>query len=156
MTKMKWPGALSLRSIWSARFTIIGVIAIGSGLGVSIWLASDASSGKPPSAAQSALFVVVAGLLQLAGTGLFAFGRPSQERTRTTLRHLGKTLQRIVEAKKIAEVAIDDGTASVTKAAVGELSFRLDTIQQQLTTELEDWSIGHPALVRENFLKESE
>lgn len=153
---MKWPEALSLKSIWGARFTIIGVISIVLGLGVSIRLAYDASSQTPPSAAQSALFVVLAGLFQVAGTGFFAYGRPSQERTRTTLRHLGKTLQKIVEAKKIAETAIDDGTSSVTKAAVGELSFRLDTIQQQLTTELEDWSIGHPALVQEDFLKESE
>jgi hypothetical protein len=151
---MKWPDALSPKSIWGARFTIVGVIAIAVGLGVSMQLAHDASSKTPPTAAQSALFVVVAGLFQVAGTGLFAYGRPSQERSRTTLRHLGKTLQKIDEAKKIAEIAIDDGTAAMTKAAVGELSFRLDTIQQQLTTELEDWSIGHPALVRENFLKE--
>jgi hypothetical protein len=149
-----WPKALTPTSIWRARFTIFGVIAIIVGLAISAKLASDASSETPPSAAQSALFVVVAGLFQVAGTGLFAYGRPSQDRTRTTLRHLGKTLEKIVEAKVIAETALDDGTATVTRAAVGELSFRLDTIEQQLTTELEDWSIGHPALVHEKFLEE--
>lgn len=152
---MTWPKALTPTSIWRARFTIGGVVAIGLGLAVSAMLAFEASSQTPPSAAQSALFVIVAGLFQVAGTGLFAYGRPSQDRTRTTLRHLGKTLEKIAEAKAIAETAVDDGTASVTKAAVGELSFRLDTIEQQLTTELEDWEIGHPALVHENFLRET-
>jgi hypothetical protein len=153
---VKWPEAINRKSIWAARFTVGGVLAILVGLGVSVKLAYAASSHSPPSAAQSALFVVVAGLFQVAGTALFAYGRPSQDRTQTTLRHLGKTLQKIAEARKLAETATDDGTAAVTKSAVGELSFRLDTIEQQLTTELEDWSIGHPSLVQENFLEEPE
>lgn len=153
---MTHASTLTWKSVWRARFTVGGIIAILISLVVSVLLASDASSSSPPTASESALFVVVAGLFQVAGTALFAYGRPSQDRTRTTLRHLGKTLQKIAEAKAIAETATDDGTAAVTKAAVGQLSFLLDTIEQQLTTELEDWSIGHPALMHENFLREPE
>ena len=118
-------------------------------------LAFTASSTAPPDGAQSALLVLVAGLLQVAGTALFAHGRPSVETTKTSIRHVAKVLQRIIDAKRVAEAAIDDGTAPVTRAAVGELSFRLEAIEQQLATNLEDWAIGHPSLITEDFLKET-
>jgi hypothetical protein len=136
--------------------SIGGVLCIVVGVGVTAILAFAASSTDPPDGAQSALLVLIAGLFQIAGTALFASGRPSRVTTKTSIRHVGKALRNIVEAKAIAEAAIDNGTAKVTKAAVGELSFRLEAIEQQLTTDLEDWAIGHPTLINEDFLKEIE
>lgn len=133
-----------------------GVLCIVLGFCVTALLAFAASSGSPPDGAQSALLVLVAGLFQVAGTALFAAGRPSRERTRTSIRHVGKALQNIVDAKKLAEAAIDDGSAPVTRAAVGQLSFRLEAIEQQLTTDIEDWAIGHPTLIHEDLLRERE
>lgn len=133
-----------------------GMLCILVGIAVTVTLAFLASSSAPPDGAQSALLVIVSGLFQIAGTALFTSGRPSRATTRASIRHVVKALRKIVEAKEIAEAAIDDGSAPVTKAAVGQLSYKLEAIEQQLATDLEDWAVGHPTLVNEEFLREIE
>jgi hypothetical protein len=113
------------------RFLLLGSLALLLGIGIAAWLALLASSKSPPSGSQSAIFVVVSGLFQLASAYLFSRGQPSADALRLQLRHHVRVASQLRQATEIAEAAVEDGAAIATKRAVGELSWRLSGLEDE-------------------------
>lgn len=118
------------------------------GLGVTVWLAAAASSGSPPDTAQSAVFVLISGALNLSGVWMFSRnpGGANLIASRMALRHLGSAARTVVEARVNTEAAFEDPDAKSVRSAVGHLSVQLSAIEQQLGLVLEDWIQAYPDL----------
>ena len=111
------------------RFRLLGTLCLLIGTGVAAFLAAEASSETPPSGSQSALFVLISGLFQAGGAYSFSRGKPSKDALGLQLQRHSRIAEQIIDAKAIAEFAVDDGTAQATKKAVGELSWRLSQVE---------------------------
>lgn len=133
---------------WRGRYQISGAVLLLLGIGVTIALASNASSTDPPSAAESAVFVIVSGVLNLGGVWLFSRSPGSANLTasRMALRHLGEVALAVVEVREQTEAAFEVTNAKAVRTAVGRMSVQLSAIEQRLGSNLEDWVQAHPNL----------
>ena len=134
--------------LWRGRYQILGVVLLVLGLGVTVSLASAASSAKPPDVAQSAIFVLVSGALNLGGVWLFSRnpGGANLTASRIALRHLGTVARATIEVRERTEAAFEMRDGKAVRMAVGHLSVQLSAIEQQLGSNLEDWVQAYPDL----------
>lgn len=151
MSVVAWPFS---KLVVKHRYQIFGTVALLAGLAATVLLAFVPST-ETSAASQSALLVVVSAIFQGAGVYLFNRGHPSLMVVNTAVRHIAKIGQNIADARRCADTAVDNGTAPVTKAAVGELSVRLEFIYQQVETNLEDWVRGYPDILTADDVEEN-
>lgn len=130
---MSEPGIGGWKKFWRAvphyAYPVAGFSAAVLGFVASVTLAYAASSVKPPSAAQSAIYVIVAGLFQLTSAWLFSKRTPSISGIRNLLRRHVRLGEQVDAARTLAEDAFDDGSAARLRAAMGELSVRLSQLE---------------------------
>jgi len=134
---------------WVLRHRVaIGVILLALGIGASVLLAFAASSTTPPDGAQSALLVIVGGLLNLGGAWAVSRrpGSPNLTGSRVAVRHLAKIATDVGRLKTLAEVAFESRPPGKNRDDIGQLSWRLSDVESRLTTNLEDWAAVYPAL----------
>ena len=125
---------------WTKEHRVeIAVCLVLLGIGTAGLLAYLASSDAPPTASQSALLVLISGSFQVAASWLFSQNRPSEDAIRLQLQHHVRIRDQIVEATRIAELAVDDGSAQVIKKAIGELSWRMSQINVDHTAVTDAW-----------------
>ncbi|MCJ0700246.1 hypothetical protein FRIG_03705 [Frigoribacterium faeni] len=110
---------------WRHRYRILGAVALIAGIAFAAWVAFLASGKTPPTGSQSGFLVVVSGLFQLASAYLFTRGAPNSEALRIQMQSHTRLATDLINARTLAEEAVDDGTAIVVKRIVGELSWRL-------------------------------
>lgn len=137
---------------WVLRHRIvIGVILFTLGLGVSVLLAFLASTKTPIDAAQSALLVVVAGLLNVGGAWAVSRppGAPNLTASRTAVRHLASIAVGAGELAELAEKAFDRRPAGKAREDIGELSWKLSEVKSRLVINLEDWAKAFPDLTED-------
>lgn len=136
-------------AVWVVRRRIaIGVALFALGLGVSVVLAFVASTKTPIDASQSALLVVVAGLLNLGGAWAVSRppGAPNLTASRTAVRHLAAIAAGAGELAELAEKAFDRRNPGKSREDIGELSWKLSEVKSRLVTNLEDWARAYPDL----------
>ena len=90
--------------------------------------------------------MVAAAIFQLAGVWLFSRGRPNLIAARIAVRHVANIGENIADARALSENALDDGSVSVARAAIGELGVRLSFIEQHIGQNLDDWVDAYPGL----------
>ena len=122
-----------------------GGVALVVGFFITIFVAFSAGSDNAPSAVQSALLVVATGGLQIAGAWLFnrqgSRAHPLDRGVhRVALRALSSHVQQVSKMRRIAEAAVDAGTAPAAKDAVQNLSVGLNYVQDGLERNVEDWA----------------
>ena len=128
---MQSPGPRFLAWVSRRRFVLLGVLALGLGIGFAALIAFLASTKTPPSGSQSAVFVGVSGLFQVAAAFLFSRGQPSTDALELQLQNHRRIAGQLRQATQIAEAAVEDGAAPATKRAVGDLSWRLSGLEDE-------------------------
>jgi hypothetical protein len=124
-------GSRFLAWVSRRRFVLLGVLTLAMGIGFAALIAFLASTKTPPSGSQSAVFVGISGLFQVASAFLFSRGQPSTDALELQLRHHRRIAGQLRQATQIAEAAVEDGTAPTTKRSVGELSWRLSGLEDE-------------------------
>jgi hypothetical protein len=124
------------------RFSIGGTALLIAGLGTSIILAVTASTSDAPNASESALLVLIGAALNGGSAWLFSKGnsRLNLKAARIALRHLDQGAQLAAAARALAEDAFDESNAARSRQKLGRLSVQLSSVEQQLGSNLQDWS----------------
>lgn len=134
---------------WVQRHRVaVGVVLFALGIGASVFLAFAASSSTPPNGAQSALLVIVGGLLNLGGAWAVSRrpGSPNLTGCRLAVRHLAKITTDVGALKTRAELAFESRPSGEEREDLGQLSWRLSDVESRLITNLEDWAAVYPDL----------
>lgn len=140
---------LVLDWLWGHRFILLGLLLFTLGLGASIWLAFAASSKTPPDGAQSALLVVISGLFNAGGAWAVSRrpGSPNLTASRMAATHLESAADDIANLVELAEKAFERRPAGKSREDIGELSWKLSSVQTRLHTNVQDWVRAFPGLV---------
>jgi hypothetical protein len=135
--------------LWGHRFIVVGVFLFGLGLAASIWLAFAASSDNPPDGAQSALLVVISGLFNAGGVWAVSQrpGSPNLTASRMAATHLESAADDIADLAALAEEAFERRSPGKSREELGELSWKLSSVETRLRTNVQDWVRAYPGLV---------
>lgn len=127
----------------------IGVVLFALGLSASVWLAFAASSDTPANGAQSALLVVIGGLLNVGGAWAVSRrpGGPNLTASRMAVRHLAAAVTAVGVLKNLAEKAFERRPPGKAREDIGELSWKLSAVESRLIINLEDWANAYPDLI---------
>ena len=135
-------------SVLRYRYQIGGVVLLAFGLGATILLAYNASSDEPPSGGESAVYVIVSGVLNIGGVWLFSRnpGGANLTASEIAFRHLGEVAYAVADVAEKADAAFDSTDGRKLKDKIGHISVQLSAIEQRLGSNLEDWVQAHPDL----------
>lgn len=130
---------------------VIGVVLFTLGLSASVWLAFAASSDTPTTGAQSALLVIVGGLLNVGGAWAVSRrpGGPNLTASRMAVRHLAAGVTAVGVVKDLAERAFERRPPGKAREDIGELSWKLSDVESRLIINLEDWASAYPDLIED-------
>lgn len=130
------------------QFEAGSLVAIG--LGLTVYLGVLQGASQQPSRATSALLVVLAGVFQIAGAARFLkIGKADPALARAAVRRIIGMTARTREARKLAELTYDVGTAPECKKVLGRISVELSWIEEGLIYSVDDWNEFHKIALRE-------
>lgn len=130
----------------------IGITLFALGLLASVWLAFGASSDTPPNGAQSAILVVIGGLLNLSGAWCVSRrpGAANLTAARMTVRHLADITRGVGTLRELAEDAFERRSPGKAREDIGQLSWKLSDVESRLIANVNDWTHAYPDLVEED------
>lgn len=117
---------------------------------ITVILAVWASTDKPLNGGQSALLVLLAGLLQVAASGLWSSaGRVHPSLARSAVRQLVQLGQRSAEATQVAEAVYETGKPGQQRLALGHMSVQWSYMTDGIALAIDNWVDIHPEAVGE-------
>jgi hypothetical protein len=118
---------------------------------VTIWLAARGQAATEPTTAESIALVVLAGMLQLAGTVYgFGGGRADPTLARSAVRGLILIAKATEQTESLAQSAYEsDSDKDQLREAMGQISVALSFIKEDTLDAIYDWHEFHRDALRE-------
>lgn len=143
----------NLQKLTPRHWFAAGLFALA--LGMTVVLGVLASSDEPPSGAQSALLVVLAGTFQLWSASVFhSTGKADPGLARSSVRGLLKMASRAAVAGQEAQSAFESGNSKMLRDTMGAVSVHLSYIQEDALAAVQDWAEFH-AIALQDVIEEA-